>query len=722
MENNGMEDLQERIALARTRVREIREEKAVHSRVLPYFRREAEYITDVFSWREKDLLGLSEEENRAWQDRLFGELRDDYACSFLNPDYAEKQLGTYGKVLSFVAAELNGLPAYLAEAETITDDSAFSEKNDEEASAKINGEEPAAGEKRRNERKLLPVAAVLELFLEIYSLFLEEEHPHLASLEKAVRYYALDYVEAFEEMRAEETYVPSRNLAYHIVMEKSRGENKTDLKDTRYLYLYGEYISDNERRLAQYLEKLPEEEIRSMAETFTRGFRRGFDTMQIDFTGKNSVSIRYHIGQERLVRAVIRSFGELGLSCILHRYAVSRLNRRLVRLSGFESTPASRQFIFDHRMDDALFLTPRYASRKIGAVERAYRRLEKELRGYAGPAVIETFGEALFAPEIKESAPEWTEEETELDRRIVSETGLISEKYLPGDSFSFSIIAYPLPEIGKDFEKIFAETVRLNTLSNAEYLPVQQAMIDVLDRADHVHVTGRNGNRTDIRVKLRRLESPEKETQFENCVADVNIPLGEVFTSPVLKGTNGILHVSFVYLNGYQFKDLAIRFADGVTADFSCGNFPDPEDGRRYILDNILFRHPFLPMGEFAIGTNTAAYKMAKTYRIFEQLPILIMEKTGPHFAVGDTCYSHAEDKKVYNPDGKEIISRENDFSLLRDTEPERAYFNCHTDITIPYDELGRVTAVMQDGKEVDIIREGRYVLPGTEMLNAYLN
>ena len=39
-------------------------------------------------------------------------------------------------------------------------------------------------------------------------------------------------------------------------------------------------------------------------------------------------------------------------------------------------------------------------------------------------------------------------------------------------------------------------------------------------------------------------------------------------------------------------------------------------------------------MGEFAIGTNTTAYVMAKTYDILYQLPILIVEKMGPHFAV----------------------------------------------------------------------------------------
>ena len=62
-------------------------------------------------------------------------------------------------------------------------------------------------------------------------------------------------------------------------------------------------------------------------------------------------------------------------------------------------------------------------------------------------------------------------------------------------------------------------------------------------------------------------------------------------------------------------------------------------------------------MGEFAIGTNTTAYCMARKYDIAAKLPILIAEKTGPHFAVGDTCYSHEEDMVTYNPDGKQIVA-----------------------------------------------------------------
>ena len=34
----------------------------------------------------------------------------------------------------------------------------------------------------------------------------------------------------------------------------------------------------------------------------------------------------------------------------------------------------------------------------------------------------------------------------------------------------------------------------------------------------------------------------------------------------------------------------------------------------------------------------------AKKYGIEDKMPILIAEKMGPHFAVGDTCYSWCED------------------------------------------------------------------------------
>ena len=271
-------------------------------------------------------------------------------------------------------------------------------------------------------------------------------------------------------------------------------------------------------------------------------------------------------------------------------------------------------------------------------------------------------------------------------------------------------------------EAIFRETIRINTLDYEMYRGIQQRMIDALDRADRVEIRGRGRNRTRLSVRLMPLQNPERETNFENCVADVNIPVGEVFTSPVLDGTEGTLHVGSVYIGEFQFKDLEIKFKDGETVSYTCGNFESEEECRALVKQVILKNHDSLPMGEFAIGTNTTAYEVAVKYGILDKFPILIAEKMGPHFAVGDTCYSRMEECPIYNPDGREMIARENAFSLRRHEDPQGAYFNCHTDITIPYSELDTIEAVYPDGERVRVIDGGRFVLPGTEALNEPLD
>ena len=182
-----------------------------------------------------------------------------------------------------------------------------------------------------------------------------------------------------------------------------------------------------------------------------------------------------------------------------------------------------------------------------------------------------------------------------------------------------------------------------------------------------------------------------------------------------------MLHVSQVYLNELQYRDLCITFRDGKTAEYSCSNFDSEEENKKYVLENVLYHRPWLPLGEFAVGTNTTAYVVARKYKIQDKMPILIAEKMGPHFAVGDTCYSWQEDTPVYNQDGKEIIARDNEVSILRKTDLDQAYFGCHTDITIPYEELEYIKILHKDGTEVPIIEDGRFVLPGTEELNTPL-
>lgn len=673
------EQAAERFELMEERIAQVATKAEVTDPFANYFEKTASFLMELAKiYRQKEAgnfsgldIGACEQMN----DVLYADITGDaYENSYANPEYAVKMLGEeFGQALSLMAAHIRGCIREVF---------------------------------RGN---LLNLTIAMELFVEVYNAFesFVAEAPEATSsglpeckdVEQIFYWYFHDYSEIFGEDRIRRLINPEEDFETQIVMN-------SDLQDLRYLYQYGAYIGENEIGIANFLNKMTDEEIQAMADTYTEGYRIGFETTGKDLSKKKVVDVRYPIGFERMVRAAIRNFEKMGLAPTM-------------QASG---TPANKQFDYDHREDRAYYMDKAYVERGL-EVRKTYFEENKELAaGMAGPAVIEVFGDVPFSPKTKKEALHYNDKQQQLCVYEMSQAGQITNQYIKGEERSFTIIAYPVPAIGEQFEEIFAETVKINTLDYVLYRDMQQKMIDVLDEADKVHITGKGANKTDLYVNIWKLKNPEKETAFENCVADVNIPVGEVFTSPVLEGTTGKLFVSQVYLRELNYENLEIDFKDGMISAYTCTNFEDEAENQKYIRDNVLNHHETLPMGEFAIGTNTTAYRMARDYNIADKLPILIAEKTGPHFAVGDTCYSHEEDNISYNPDGKAIVARENAVSALRHESMEKAYLNCHTDITIPYDELDKITVIRKDGSIVDIISDGRFVLAGTELLNEPLD
>ena len=606
-----------------------------------------------------------EAKNRSFYENV---LPKQYETSFSNPAYAVKELGEeFGRLLSFLFTEFRKTISF-----------AYEQK-----------------------AELFTIR--LELFLEVYSAFVYEMEengklPSYETIRQIVYWFISDYSDIETLDRITGQVCPENNFYVDIIMN-------SDLSDLRYLYRYGVYISDNEMRIAAFLNAQSEDKIKLMAHTYVEGYRKGFEMAGKDLSKKKTVGIYYHVGFERMLREAIKGFRGLGLEPTIYRTLV-------------DGAPFNRQYAFDHRDDMGLFWDKHLLHRYIDVLKNSYEEVKEAAGGYAGPAVVEVFGETPFAPISKPECVSMSEEAQKIFVEYRSQNGEITNQYIKGEERSFTIIAFPLPEIGEPFEEIFDEIIRINTLDYELYKGIQQTIIDALDEAQYVEIKGMGVNETDLRINLHKLQDKAKETNFENCVADVNIPVGEVFTSPVLEGTNGVLHVSKVFLNELEYQNLRIEFKDGMIVSYGCTNFESQADNEKYIKDNVLFRHDTLPMGEFAIGTNTTAYVVAQKYQIGHKLPILIAEKMGPHFAVGDTCYSHQEDVKMFNPDGKEVVARDNEVSLLRHTDRSKAYFNCHTDITIPYDELGSIVAVCEDGRRISIIEQGRFVLSGCEMLN----
>lgn len=663
-----MDIIFERYEIATSRIREIINEDTVSEPFKSFFCKASEFICKIDDLnsiiKSGEINDFSSDRLKELNKSLFEEIySENYEESFANPEYAVKTLGEeYGKILCYIYTKNRGMirNVYMG--------------------------------------RLEEVVLQMELFTQIYNYFEDVEQLEYDNVYETVYSYEKDNTEIFTDLMIEDRINPDNKFAVDIVMN-------SDLNDLRYLYKYGEHVGFNELKMAEFLNSLSQEEIDRLAKVYTEGYRIGFINTGKDISKKGTVDIRYSLGFERIIRSAIFNFKKMGLEPVIYQV-------------GYTTTSPNRQYAYDHRYDDALYLDKAYIKRKLEVSRHAYES-RKQLAGkMAGPAVIEIFGETPFEPENKKQAYALSEEQQKLKSEYITEYQTMVQEYIKGDERSFTIIAFPIPEFGDDFEQMFKETVKINTLDSEIYGKVQQNIIDALDQAEYVKVLGKGDNKTNMKVQMHDLKNPLKETNFENCLADVNIPLGEVFTSPKLKGTEGILHVSQVYLNDLKYNDLQITFEDGKIKDYTCKNFDTEEENKKFIKQNVMFNHETLPIGEFAIGTNTTAYMVAKKYHVVYKLPILIVEKMGPHFAVGDTCYSFEEDIKTYNPDGKEIVARENEVSALRKTDIKKAYFGCHTDITMPYDELGEITAVRKDGSEITIIKDGRFVLEGTELLN----
>ena len=674
--------MEERYNLAIDRMKAIIEEKTVAEPYREYFQHVARFILkldelkqNVESGKQKE---MSEEElQEEMKDLYADELEANYEKSYANPAYAVLVLGgELGSFLSAVYTEIRGSISYV------------------------------------QEQRMEYVVIGAELLIEIYNKFEEEKQPQPESLKEIFYWYASDYCDVFAADRIKDQIDPERGcFIVNMIMNE-------DLSDLRYLYRMGEYVGVNERETAAYLNSLSQEKIDKMADTFSEGYRIGFVNTGKDLSKKSVVNIYYAMGFERIVKKAIENFAKMGLKPSIFRTSHSVITRGRNSQIGFFNISGNKQYVYDHRDDIGLVMDKQYVERKLEVMRTTYEQNKEIAAGYAGPAVIDIFGEKTFVPQAKPEAVKLSEKQEELLVAMNGRAGRLTNEYLPGDERSFTIISWPVPEIGEQYHEIFDETIKINTLDYKLYQKVQQTMIDALDKGEYVKVTGSGENQTDLKVMLHPLADPAKETIFENCVADVNIPVGEVFTSPVLEGTEGTLFVSKVFLHGLPYYNLKISFKEGKITEYTCTNFDSEEENKKYIFDNILHNHQTLPIGEFAIGTNTTAYAVAKKYDIADKYTILIAEKTGPHFAVGDTCYSWAEDTPVYNPDGKEIIARDNEISEMRKDDVSLAYYGCHTDITIPYDELGSIRVIDDEGEMISIIENGRFVLPGTEELN----
>jgi leucyl aminopeptidase (aminopeptidase T) len=597
---------------------------------------------------------------------LYSDLQDNYGKSYVNPEYSVSIFGDKkGKLIAFFSTYFKLYIEY-----------AF-------------------------EHRLPQLHKYNSLFIKASEVLLNEN----SSYEELY-----DVMTSTEREDKTDSYKYNLNSDYDPEMNPLREiYTNSNFNDLRYLFRYGKHITENEIKTAQHLTEYSEEKIKAQAKSIVKAYLRGFELEKKDISRKKTVNFISNIGMERLSVEIIKELKKNNLTALL---------------SSIQTTSANKQYRYDHRFDIALYLNDDYIVNTNRAYEAALESIKDYLDGYSGVIMFDRFGEKPFSPVNKNSTIKLSAEQTKLYRKFITNFRASFDKFIHSNETSFTAVSLPSPEIGDNFEEIFDGIAEINMMDTDHQEKIQKNIIDVLDTAQYVEVKGKDKNETLIRVNMHEIKNPETETNFLNIGADKNIPVGEVFTSPKLSGTNGLLHFEEIFLRSLKFENLRLKFRDGFIEEYSCTNFDNEEENKKFVEENLLFPHKTLPIGEFAIGTNTVAYKLAKKYNILNILPILIIEKMGPHFAIGDTCFMWQEDHKIHNViDHKEMIAKDNEKSILRKEDIMQAYTNVHTDMTLPYESIEYIASVKKDGTRDYIIKDGIFVVEGTEELNhALLN
>lgn len=215
----------------------------------------------------------------------------------------------------------------------------------------------------------------MELFSEVYAAFVYEQQenhklPTYAAIREILYWFVSDYADVAAEERVREMVCPENNFAAAIL-------RTADFTDLRYLYAYGEYVGENELKMAEFMNSLPEEIINTMADTYTEGYRIGFEVTGKDLSKKAVVDVRYQLGFERMMRRALENFEKMGLLPVIYRAATSILYNPSIYKNGFYSVSPNRQYEFDHKDDKALFLDKMYCSRKLEVMHTAFEKYKK---------------------------------------------------------------------------------------------------------------------------------------------------------------------------------------------------------------------------------------------------------------------------------------------------------------------------------------------------------
>lgn len=129
---------------------------------------------------------------------------------------------------------------------------------------------------------------------------------------------------------------------------------------------------------------MSEEQIQAMADTYTEGYRIGFEVTGKELSKKKFADLRYPIGFERMMRAAVKNFEKMGLQPVVMRTGELSFSGRGNGSGSIVSVSPNRQYEYDHKSDRALYLDKALVERRLEVLKTAYEARKKKPPGTAG--------------------------------------------------------------------------------------------------------------------------------------------------------------------------------------------------------------------------------------------------------------------------------------------------------------------------------------------------
>lgn len=390
---NQNDFMNERYDLTIERIKMIIDEKTSAARFQDYFQTVARFILQIDQIlkriQERPTEDCTVEELKEENQRIYSDIcKENYQQSYANPSYSVGKLGEeIGKLLCFLYSEIRGEIAYVYE------------------------------------NKVSYLTICNELFIEIYNCFEGVENPNYKELKGIVYWFVNDYCDVFLADHIKQQLSTEGSFAVDIILNNN-------LKDLRYLYKYGEYISEKEWDTAQYLNSLSQEKIDQIAEKYTNAYRKECERTGIDLAQKRIIDIQFKIGFERLIKKIVENFKTLGMEVTTYRAAVSVITKKPNIKCGFYGDSVNEQYEYDHTNDQGLFLNKKIVERKLEVIKNTYEQYKELAAKHAGSMLLQAIEEKTIPPKQNETVIKLSEKQEALIALYDSKSEQLTNKYL----------------------------------------------------------------------------------------------------------------------------------------------------------------------------------------------------------------------------------------------------------------------------------------------------